>query len=191
MELEVSLFVTSYDDFTFGRLTGASFDEDGTFFADDSGEFRELVYTQDDARFTGGELEGRIELGRIAGGRLGLDVQLDVVRARLDSENVPRIPPLRWGGGLSWSGPRIRARLGFLRSEAQDRLAPLETSTSAHTLVDATLAWRLFERGDRGIDLHLSGHNLLDETARNHVSLKKEDVLQPGRSLRVGFRGRF
>jgi iron complex outermembrane receptor protein len=31
----------------------------------------------------------------------------------------------------------------------------------------------------------LRGENLLDEEVRNHVSFKKDEVLQPGRTIRL------
>lgn len=190
-DFEASLFVTRYTDFTYGRLTGNSYDEDGTFFAGPGGEFEELIYTQDSARYHGAELHGHFDWIEVGDSILGLDGQVDFVHARIDSERAPRIPPIRWGAGVFWSGPRLRARVGFLRSMAQRRLAPFETRTSGHTLVDATLAWEILAQGNRSLELHLGARNLLDEKARNHVSFKKEDVLLPGRSLRVALHGRF
>jgi iron complex outermembrane receptor protein len=191
---EASGFATWYEGFLFGRLTGNTRDEDGTFypFPDDSGELRELVYTQEDALFLGFELAGRVPLTELALGELGLDAQVDYVRARLDrGGNVPRIPPLRWGGGLYLAGERLRARVGFLRNEAQHRTGDFETSTSGYTMLDASASVALLERAGRGVSLEIALDNLTDARARNHVSFKKDDQRLPGRSVRVGLRGSF
>jgi iron complex outermembrane receptor protein len=114
------------------------------------------------------------------------------VRARLDGgENVPRIPPLRWGGGLYLAGERLRARVGFLRHEAQRRAGDFETETSGYTMVDASTSVRLFEVDERAVSLEVAMDNLNDARGRNHVSFKKQDQRLPGRNVRVGLRGSF
>ena len=37
----------------------------------------------------------------------------------------------------------------------------------------------------REFNVGIKGENLLDDDIRNHVSYKKDEVLQPGRSVRV------
>jgi iron complex outermembrane receptor protein len=188
----VSVFYMDYSNFTWGRFTGNSWDEDGTtqFLNDPDlllGELREVAFSQADAWFYGGELEGHADLFALAGGTLGLDGSLDYVRAEVDHENVPRIPPLRLGAGVYFSHPRWRVRLGVRRVEEQDRLGAFETETGAYTMLDASLSVPLGKR----LELSLTGTNLDDEAARNHVSLKKEDVILPGRDVRVALRGSF
>ena len=149
-------------------------------------ELDELFYTQEDAWFAGGELEARYWLTDLLGGRLGLDAQLDYVRARLDdSGNVPRITPMRWGGGLWFDHARVRTRVGFLHHEEQTKTADFEDSTSGFTTLDATASVRVHE-GRTPVDLILSGRNLLDAKGRNHVSFNKDDVVLPGRTVRIG-----
>lgn len=189
---QLSLFGTRYRNFTYGRLTGASRDEDGTTFGDlDSGELRDLVYTQDDASFVGAELELDWELAEIRDGKLVLELQSDVVRARLSSGNVPRIPPLRFGAGIAYTADRLSGRVGFQHNAAQNDLADFEDRTSGYTTVDATVRLRIAGSSERPVDLTLTARNLLDERARNHVSFKKDDVLLPGRDVRLGIHARF
>jgi iron complex outermembrane receptor protein len=193
VSFEASVFYTYYDRFLYGRLTGNTRDEDGTLFLDDSGALRELRYTQDDAHFYGFELAGEASLFEIAGGDVGLDAQTDFVRARLDGgANVPRIPPLRWGAGVFFAGDGLRARVGFLRHEAQNRAGEFESETSGYTLLDASLAVRLLGNvGSPALELVVAGDNLTDARARSAVSLKKQDQRLPGRAVRLGLRGYF
>lgn len=193
VSLEANLFYTYYEGFLFGRLTGNTRDEDGTQFLDDSGELRELVYTQEDAHFYGFELAGEATLLELAAGSVGLDAQMDFVRARLDAgPNVPRIPPLRFGAGIFFAGDGLRARVGFLRFEAQNRAGDFETETSGYTFLDASLAVRLLgDVGRPSVELVVAGDNLTDARARSAVSFKKEDQRLPGRALRLGLRGYF
>ncbi len=189
---QLSLFGTRYRNFTFGRLTGTSRDEDGTQFDDpDGGELRDLVYTQDDASFLGAELELSWALAELRGGKLALELQSDVVRARLASGNVPRIPPFRCGAALVYGADRLSARLGFQSNAAQNDLADFETRTSGYTTVEGSLRLRIAGTRERPIDLTLSARNLTNQRARNHVSFKKEDVLLPGRDIRLGIHMRF
>ena len=94
---------------------------------------------------------------------------------------------LRIGAGISLSHPRARLRLGVRRIEEQDRLGAFETRTGAYTMFEASLALPLRD----WLELRVTGTNLGDEVARNHVSLKKEDVVLPGRDLRVAVRATF
>ena len=60
------------------------------------------------------------------GGELDLEFQLDWVRARFtsgDRRNIPRVTPIRWGGGLAFRGDAFRARVSALRNERADRTA--------------------------------------------------------------------
>lgn len=190
--VKVSVFYMDYSDFTWGAFTGNSWSEDGTtrFLNDpdlDMGDLREVAFMQDDAYFYGTEAEGHVDVVELAGGTLGVDGHLDYVRAQVDHENVPRIPPLRCGAGLYFSHPRVRARIGLRRIEEQDRLGAFETETGPYTMLDASLSVPLRE----WLELSVTGTNLSDEVARNHVSLKKEDVVLPGRDVRVALRAAF
>lgn len=192
VSFEASAFYTYYDGFIFGQLTGNTRDEDGTVFMDDSGELDELFYLQEDAHFYGAEIAGEGVLASLYGGEVGLDAQIDFVRARLDGgPNVPRIPPLRWGGGVYFAGDRLRARVGFLRHEDQSRAGSFETETPGYTFVDTSASLRLFGDVQKGVELIVAIDNLTDARARSAVSFKKEDQRLPGRNVRIGLRGQF
>jgi iron complex outermembrane receptor protein len=181
-----SIYNTNFDRFIYGHLTGNSYDVDGTFFPDDSGEFKELLYSQQDANFWG--LEGQIHWHVFEGmnGRFGVDAQADYVRAEFDDgTNVPRIPPFRIGGGLFFENQMLELKIGALFHGEQDKVGVNETPTDSYTTLDASATIHLFEGPGGDVDLVLSGTNLTDSVGRNHVSFTKDFVELPGRTFRL------
>ena len=58
------------------------------------------------------------------GGIWGIEDQFDVVRATFtDGTNVPRIPPLRLGGGVFWRDDNWLMRVNLLHAFAQNDVA--------------------------------------------------------------------
>ena len=57
--------------------------------------------------------------------------------------------------------------------------------TASYTRLDAGVTWRAFNTESGGIDISLVGRNLLDEEIRNHVAFNKDEVLLPGRDVRL------
>jgi iron complex outermembrane receptor protein len=179
-------FYSQFEGFIAGVLTGNSFDEEGNFFPDDSGEFAELLYVQEDAVFWGFEAQAHVPLFAFAGGMAGINAQADYVRAEFDSSgNVPRIPPFRFGGGLFYERDRLELRIDALHTSEQDDIAAGETPTDGFTMLDASATFRLLDLESSALDVAVSASNLLDETARNHVSFTKDHVLLPGRNFRL------
>ncbi|MGC4027550.1 MAG: TonB-dependent receptor [Steroidobacteraceae bacterium] len=187
-----SLWMTDFRNYIYGAFTGRSCSAEGLCVADDGEEFKELVYQQRGASFRGAEGHAQIELLRHAAGDLHLDLLADTVRATLagNAGNVPRIPPWRVGAGLSWQGARVDARVSVRYSAKQDRTAEEETPTSGFTNVDAELAWRPLANRNT-LELALVGRNLTDSLQRNAVALNKDEVILPGRDLRLMVRARF
>jgi iron complex outermembrane receptor protein len=187
-----SVWMTDFRNFVYGELTGRSCSEDGACVAGDGEEFTELVYTQRGARFRGAEGHAEIELLQRPAGDLHLNLLADVVRARLDdgAGHVPRIPGYRVGAGLAWQGMQFDASVFVKYSGRQARVAAEETPTAAFTNLDAELTWRPWVR-QPGMSVALVGRNLTDSLQRNAVSLNKDEVILPGRDLRVVFRLAF
>ncbi len=184
---ELTIFHTSFDGFVFGDLTGNSYDEDGNFFGDDSAEFLELLYRQRDATFTGGEFQASVLLGEFAKGELSLDLMADAVDAEFDGGgNVPRIPPVRAGGGLRFESAVIDVYARLLHAFDQDDVAANETPTDGYTRLDAGVTWHAMRADDGGgVALSLLGRNLTDEEIRNHVAFNKDEVVLPGADVRL------
>lgn len=183
---EITLFHTQFDGFVYGQLTGNSYDEMGTFFPDESEEFLELLYVQRDATFTGGEFEAEVPVATLSFGELAFNVKADWVEASFDAGgNVPRIPPMRLGGGLSLAGERADAFLQVTHAFEQNDVADEEETTAGYTRLDAGVTWRAIATDTGSIDVSLVGRNLLDEEIRNHVAFNKDEVLLPGRDVRL------
>jgi iron complex outermembrane receptor protein len=192
VELEGSLWVTSFSNYIFGMLTGRTCDEEGTCVDDDSLDFRELNYVQVDSTFHGTEGKASFALGDGSNGRLRLDLVGDYVRAKIDNGggNVPRIPPYHVGVGLHWDGSIFDGGVLVRYSAEQDDVAAGETITDDFTSVDAHFGWR--PMSDRaGIELAIVGRNLTDTKQRNAVALNKDEVLLPGRDIRLVARVNF
>jgi len=193
--LEWSGFVTRYEDFIFADRTGNHVDENGLpVAASDPGALDEIFYLGRDALFYGTELSGEFDLFELDYGTVGIDGRFDFVRARFTDgayRNLPRIVPIRWGGGVFFASESIDARLGFLRTEAQEKIGAFERPTAGFTMLNASLTYRIELLEGLPLSWTLTGHNLTDVRGRNHIAFNKDDVLRPGRSIRFGLRAQF
>jgi iron complex outermembrane receptor protein len=185
---EATAYYTRFNGFIFRNLTGLFCDDD--FASCGAGtEFMQAVYTQRDAIFRGGEFQSQLDVARLGNGMFGIESQFDVVRATFtDGTNVPRIPPVRAGGGVFWRNENWLVRVNFLHAFPQNKIAMAgETPTGSYELLRAELSYRhlFMENGkQRELVAGLVGDNLLNEDLRNHVSFKKDEVVMPGRSVR-------
>ncbi|PKQ01664.1 MAG: hypothetical protein CVT73_22265 [Alphaproteobacteria bacterium HGW-Alphaproteobacteria-12] len=195
---EAAIFHTRFTDFIYKRLTGELCDDDYascTVGGVGTGtELDQVFFIQTDATFKGFEAGGRVTLARWGMARAGLTGQFDMVRAELDGGgNVPRIPPMRVGSGVFYEDDNVAATFGFLHAFEQDRIAANETETGGYTNLKGEVRVRLAGAipGKGGLEIALAGENLLNEEMRNHVSFKKDKVLQPGRNVRLVLTMRF
>jgi iron complex outermembrane receptor protein len=192
VRFDASVYQSFYDGFIFKSFTGRQCD--GTLASCGSGsELNERVFAQRDAMFTGAEIGAEVDVGTIGRGVWGISGQYDYVRARFEDHiNVPRIPPHRIGGGLYYRDPAWLARIFSLTALRQDAVSAIDardTPTSGYTLLNAEIAYT-FKSGNEGsfasaTTIGLKGENLLDDDVRNHVSFQKDEVLQPGRTIRL------
>ncbi len=186
---DFSAYRTAYRGYIFKRFTGALCGEDFSSCGVET-DLRQIVYAQRDASFTGAELSVQYDTMTLATGLLGIDGQFDMVRARFsDGVNVPRIPPMRLGAGVFWRNDVWFARVGLLHAFGQTRIDPAEeTATSGYNLLKAEVSYRhrwTSAMGPLEATFGITGTNLLNEDVRNHVSFKKDEVLQPGRGVRL------
>jgi iron complex outermembrane receptor protein len=155
------------------------------------GELRQAVYSQRNATFRGAEFQSQLDLGTLHGGIWGIENQFDVVRATFtDGTNVPRIPPVRIGGGLYWRDSNWLARINLLHAFGQNDIAAIgETPTAGYNLLKAEVTYRTKLDpswfGAREMYVGLIGNNLLNESIRNAVSYSKDEVLLPGIGIRA------
>ena len=190
---DVAAYHTRFDGFIFKNLTGETCDDTlATCAPGPGGELDQVLFAQRNAKFTGAELQAQYDVAPIWRGVWGIDGQYDFVHARFDDAaggNVPRIPPHRAGAGIYYRGSSWFARVGFLHAFEQGRIGENETPTDGFTLLNADLAYT-FKLGEGAsgapeMTIGLKGENLLDDEVRKHVSFRKDEVLQPGRTIRL------
>ena len=148
----------------------------------------EVQFRQVPAVFQGIEAQGTF---RLYDGKGALDMELrgDYTRAwNVDTgEPLPRIAPLRIGGGLIYTLNEVNARLDVTRVSAQNRVAADELPTDGYTMVNATANYSL-KSGLGNWEAFLRANNLLNVDARDHASFLKDIAPLPGRGVTVGLR---
>ena len=194
-----SAFYTYYDDFIFGELQGQTVNEEGEFVPADDDEALDLLrYTTRDAVFYGTELWAEADLlDALWGGlrhRGPVRLRARALR-RLEPEQerpAHHAHPMGWRALLP---RRLRDRARRLpphRGAEQNKVGAFDSKTDSFTMIDASATVRISLLEDRiPVSLTVAGQNLNDVRGRNAVAFNKDEVLLPGRSVRVGIRAQF
>lgn len=175
----ITTYITSFTDFIYEQATGG--EEDGLPI---------FQFRQDDARFIGVDLETNVQIARWDTGTLKLRAMADMVSAKLDvsgNDDVPRIPPLRYGLGVELNSGIVTASINFLHVDEQDDTSPGELSTSSYEDLNAYIGANV-PFGEGSINLFAAGKNLTDDEQRLHTSFIKDFAPAPGRTLELGVR---
>lgn len=150
-------------------------------------------YRPVDARFWGVEGVVSVDLNQLlersSAHAFTLEGQVDLVRARnlSDSDDMPRIPPLRTIVRARYTyGERLNAMVESVFAESQRDTSPYELPTDGYTALSSEL--RVRPVLSRSLELFLRGTNLLDEEVRVHSSFLKDLAPLRGRALMVGVR---
>ncbi len=148
--------------------------------------------TQTDAEFWGFELETRITVFDDLRGSAELRVWTDYVDGKLDvGGNVPRLPPLRFGGGLEWERGQAYAGVSAVRVTEQDDPGALETETDGYTMINIHAGYTVLLGNGRSLTFFARGTNLADEEARRAASFVKDLAPLPGTSGLFGIRASY
>jgi iron complex outermembrane recepter protein len=191
LRFEATAYYTRFQGFIFRRLTGVMCDEDFDSCGNPAGELNQAVYSQRDAIFRGGEIQAQYDVAPVLAGMWGVEGQFDVVRATFtDGTNVPRITPMRLGGGVFYRDGNWLARVNLTHAFRQNDVAVNETPTDGYNLLKAEVSYTKKIANARPLEpreftLGVVGNNLLNEDIRNHVSYTKNEVLMPGASVRA------
>jgi len=179
--VEVSGFFTRFSDFIFLSPNGS--EEDG---------LPVFEYLQDNARFWGAEAEAAVTVANFGETRLEVTGLADFVRADIlgGGGRVPRIPPLRFIGGVEASGGAFGGRLEAEHVTRQSRVAGFETETPAFTMINASISWRPFGTAN-GTTVIASANNIFDVEGRRHASFLKDTAPLLGRDFRLAVRLAF
>jgi iron complex outermembrane receptor protein len=174
----VTGFLTDYDDFIFLADTGVVVDEIPVF-----------AFRQRGAEFTGLEAEVFAPIADLGSGELDLRVFGDYVKGKLaGGEDLPRIPPLRYGARLQYHDTRFLVGVEATRYDKQTDTASFEEATAGYTMADADFRWRIERARGMPLDLFVKASNLSDEEARKHTTFVKDVAPLPGRNYAVGVR---
>ena len=120
----------------------------------------------------------------------------DKLRAHNDGAYLPNMPTNRYGANVLWENKGWKARLSSTRYDKQKYLGKSvseEVPLDGYTLVNFQLS-REIELPDSpfaGIEVFISGSNLLDEDARPHNSPLKYIAPLPGRGFQLGLSARL
>jgi iron complex outermembrane receptor protein len=129
---ELTGYYTRFSGFIYRSLTGNTCDDTGVCGVG-AGELNEAIYSQRDATFRGIEWQSQYDVLPLGNGFVGIENQFDVVRATFqDGTNVPRIPPVRVGGGAYWRDANWLARINLLHAFGQDKVAAGEETTPSY-----------------------------------------------------------
>ena len=181
-KVEAHIYSADYKGFIDEMRTGLFVDDAGVI--DPAGELPVVRFTQTDATFYGGELEGSYDLWRGGDGVLSAEGSYDYVRGETDIGPPARIPPYSVTGRLVWKAPRLEGQVEIRHVAGQGRLSAFELPTEAYTLLSARVSWRPL--ADQDFKLFLDGRNLTNQEAREHTSFLKDIAPLPGRTLRAG-----
>ncbi|WP_033413588.1 TonB-dependent receptor [Methylophilus methylotrophus] len=139
------------------------------------------------ALFKGLELEGRFTLND----EWALRVRGDYVHAKdtRNNEYLPRISPMRLGGGLDYRLGNWNARMDVLHAFKQNDVAENELKTDGYTNLSALVAYKLPVKYH--VELFAKANNLLNDEIREHASFLKDISPAGARSVLVGARADF
>lgn len=139
------------------------------------------------ALFKGLELEGKFALND----EWALRVRGDYVHAKDTRNNdyLPRISPLRLGGGLDYRLGNWNARMDVLHAFKQNDVAENELKTDGYTNLSALVAYKLPVKYH--VELFAKANNLLNDEIREHASFLKDISPAGARSVLVGARADF
>ena len=148
---------------------------------------------QQDARFYGFESQISFPLWNSENNKLEGQLFGDYVRGQLDTGgNVPRLPPLRYGMQLDYTGYKdFAAGLRLTRAEKQTQIGDNETSTKGYLLLDANINYNWNFTKNSNALFFVKGNNLLNEIIRNSTSFLKDHAPEPGRGAELGVKITF
>ena len=135
-----------------------------------------------DARLQGVEAHADVDVTK----GLHLEFGVDTVHGSLrdSGEPLPRIPPVRFIGGVQYHRDALQVGAQVVSALEQDRVYGSETTTPGYATLRLFGAYSL----QAGRLLHTFSarlDNVTDELYRNHLSLVKDVVPEMGRNFRV------
>ena len=167
-------------------------EENGAFVAPgaDCDEcFPVLDARQAEGAFKGFEAQAIFPLMQNDDGAVDLTLFGDYTRGTFNNgQDVPRMPPLRYGMQLGYEKNEWSANVRLTRAEAQANPGENETPTDSYLLLNVGGQYHLTDLKGADILLFAKGKNLLNENIRNSTSYLRNFAPEPGRSAELGIR---
>lgn len=178
--VSVNLFYNDFQDYIGLLATGQAVDGVDVY-----------TYDQQDAQFYGIEANAEFALAQLVGGELRLGLFGDSIRGELDDgSDIPRMPPMRIGGRLSWSTDSLEFWGSVVDADDQNRPGENEEETEGYTRWDMGVDYRVpFSGSD--LVLFASFNNISDEEIRLSTSFLRDVAPEAGRSVEAGIRFTF
>ncbi|MEM7083029.1 MAG: TonB-dependent receptor [Pseudomonadota bacterium] len=191
--VSVEVFYTEADDFVFQNNTGVFYDLSEQFFRFNCARIEECLpvyeYEQANATLQGVEWRWEFPQWALGEGQLGVELFGDRVRGRLKSgEDLPRMPPQRWGIGANWTSNSWATSLRVTHAVAQRYPGLNETETPAYTDLSGNISYVMAGPRDGRTLFFVRGKNLMDEQIRHAASFLRNFAPEPGRTVEVGLR---
>ncbi len=195
---EVTYFRNDISNYLFrSPLTEEEFEERTAEFAErfpgrgiveEDHEFPYIEYVAADSLLQGIEAHGDFRLTSDLSAELGFDL----VRGSLKTtgEDLPRMPPLRFRGGLRYQRNAFQGGGEAVVTAKQDRVYDTEEPTDGYQLLRLFASYS-FSTGAATSTITGRIDNATNELYRNHLSFIKQLAPEMGRSVRVVYSVRF
>ena len=198
MHLRANVYYNHTQDFIYQRNSGFFYEIDNEVIRQRCVSEAECLpiyaYNQRDANFIGYEAELYSTIAQIPQGDISITLFSDYVRGRFangDQDNVPRMPPLRYGAELGFGNPIWNTALRYTRAEAQQHTGLYESATAGYHLLSASADYQLIVNDNLQFSLFAKANNLLNAEIRSSVSFLRNYAPEPGRSFVFGLRATF
>jgi len=178
--IDASIYMTQVNDFIYQQSLGSQIDELDAY-----------QYQQQNTALKGYEISAAYPINEALAFQVFSDDTIAKFTSGInDGEYVPRMPAQRIGVELSYQAYLWSAKIRNTRYLDQTRLSQFETKTKGFDLLSINAEYNLASASGE-LTLYSSLQNVLDEAVRYHTSFVKDEVLQPGRNVRVGVRYQF
>ena len=105
-----------------------------------------------------------------------------------DSGDLPRLPPARIGGTLTWSGDAYSVWVDLLNAASQNNPGDFETETDGYTRWNLGADYRLDLGNDSDVLVFVKWKNIGDEEIRLSTSFLRNFAPEAGESIEAGIR---
>ena len=177
-------FVTRFG----GREPAGHAEHEGAQAADEDEELAFVEFVGADALLHGIESHADFQLTPVLTAEAGLDFMRGSLKA--NDLPLPRIPPLKFRGGLRYQSSALQIGGQIIFAGDQDRLSTNETATDGYALLKLYGSYS-FDSGGAVHTFTARLDNITNELYRNHLSLIKDLVPEMGRNVKAVYSVRF